>query len=154
MLLRRSGCRAFHCLCCARLSPCRATVAALPACLQDLLYTTVLASVMGFTRPARRLSKERPPERLMSLGIWAPVILQFVTCALFQVGGLVPGAGWSRGVNCRVLGVPRGTLFVAAPQTFSQLMPGAALSLLPPPPVCAPGGGAVHADAAGLVRAV
>lgn len=55
--------------------------------IQDLLYTTVLASVMGFTHPARKLSKQRPPERLMSLGIWLPVILQFVTCALFQVRG-------------------------------------------------------------------
>lgn len=55
--------------------------------IQDLLYTTALASVMGFTHPARKLSKQRPPERLMSLGIWLPVILQFATCALFQVHG-------------------------------------------------------------------
>ncbi|PRW55974.1 Ca-transporting ATPase [Chlorella sorokiniana] len=57
--------------------------------LQDLLYTTVLASVMGFTHPAKRLSKTRPPARLMSLGIWLPVILQFTTCALFQLAALL-----------------------------------------------------------------
>ncbi|PSC67462.1 hypothetical protein C2E20_8853 [Micractinium conductrix] len=56
--------------------------------IQDLLYTTVLASVMGFTHPARKLSRERPPERLMSLGIWLPVLLQFATCALFQLAAL------------------------------------------------------------------
>ncbi|KAL4457986.1 hypothetical protein ABPG75_012851 [Micractinium tetrahymenae] len=57
--------------------------------IQDLLYTTVLASVMGFTHPSRKLSKQRPPERLMSLGIWLPVILQFVTCAFFQLAALL-----------------------------------------------------------------
>ena len=57
--------------------------------IQDLLYTTVLASVMGFTRPAKRLSKARPPERLMSLGIWLPVLLQFACCAAFQLGALL-----------------------------------------------------------------
>lgn len=65
------------------------SVRSLPApqyLLQDLLYTTVLASVMGFTHPAKRLSKTRPPARLMSLGIWLPVMLQFTACALFQVG--------------------------------------------------------------------
>lgn len=41
---------------------------------------------MGFTQPARKLSRARPPQRLMSLGIWLPVLLQFATCALFQVG--------------------------------------------------------------------
>ena len=40
---------------------------------------------MGFTRPATKLSRERPPDRLMSLGIWLPVACQFLTCALFQV---------------------------------------------------------------------
>ena len=53
--------------------------------IQDLLYTTVLASLMGFTRPARALSRHRPPERLMSLGIWLPVAAQFVTAAGFQL---------------------------------------------------------------------
>ncbi|GAB4820540.1 hypothetical protein N2152v2_007586 [Parachlorella kessleri] len=57
--------------------------------IQDLLYTTVIASAMGFTRPASRLAKERPPDRLMSLGIWLPVICQFATCAVFQVLALV-----------------------------------------------------------------
>jgi hypothetical protein len=41
---------------------------------------------MGFTHPARKLARKRPPERLMSLGIWLPVMAQFATCALFQVG--------------------------------------------------------------------
>ena len=40
---------------------------------------------MGFTHPATRLCKQRPPERLMSLGIWLPVIMQFATCVAFQV---------------------------------------------------------------------
>lgn len=54
--------------------------------IQDLLYTTVIASLMGFTHPAAKLSRDRPPDRLMSLGIWLPVACQFFTCALFQVG--------------------------------------------------------------------
>lgn len=70
---------------------CSIPRASLPL-LQDLLYTTVLASVMGFTHPAKKLSKQRPPERLMSLGIWLPVMLQFLTCALFQVRG--KGGPW------------------------------------------------------------
>lgn len=69
--------------------------------IQDLLYTTVLASVMGFTHPARKLSKQRPPARLMSLGIWLPVILQFATCAAFQVQA---GQGKRAGVMCVLLG--------------------------------------------------
>jgi cation-transporting ATPase 13A2 len=43
---------------------------------------------MGFTRPVEKLTPRRPPDRLMSLGIWLPVVAQFVTCALFQAGAL------------------------------------------------------------------
>lgn len=57
--------------------------------IQDLLYTTVLAGVMGFTGPAKKLSKQRPPSRLMSLGIWMPVAAQFLTVAFFQTIALV-----------------------------------------------------------------
>jgi magnesium-transporting ATPase (P-type) len=57
-------------------------------CAQDLLYTTVLAGTMGFTRPAAKLTPQRPPERLMSAGIWFPVVAQFLTCAVFQVAAL------------------------------------------------------------------
>lgn len=60
-------------------------VARRAAWVQDLMYTTVIASFMGFTHPAAKLSRERPPDRLMSLGIWLPVAFQFVTCAVFQV---------------------------------------------------------------------
>lgn len=56
--------------------------------IQDLLYTTVLAGTMGFTRPAVKLTVQRPPDRLMSAGIWFPVIAQFVVCAAFQLGAL------------------------------------------------------------------
>ncbi|KAH7618816.1 putative Polyamine-transporting ATPase 13A3 [Nannochloris sp. 'desiccata'] len=57
--------------------------------IQDLLYTTVLAGTMGFTRPAKKLTSQRPPERLMSAGIWFPVISQFVVCATFQLAALI-----------------------------------------------------------------
>ncbi len=57
--------------------------------IQDLLYTTVLAGTMGFTRPAKKLTSQRPPERLMSAGIWFPVIAQFVVCATFQLAALI-----------------------------------------------------------------
>lgn len=57
--------------------------------IQDLLYTTVLAGTMGFTRPAKKLTGQRPPERLMSAGIWFPVIAQFIACAVFQLASLV-----------------------------------------------------------------
>lgn len=56
--------------------------------IQDLLFTTVLAGVMGFTGPAKKLNKERPPARLMSLGIWMPVLAQFLTVAVFQLSAL------------------------------------------------------------------
>jgi cation-transporting P-type ATPase 13A2 len=56
--------------------------------IQDLLYTTVLAGTMGFTRPANKLTTQRPPERLMSAGVWFPVIAQFTTCAAFQLAAL------------------------------------------------------------------
>lgn len=54
--------------------------------LQDLFYTTVIASLMGFTHPTTKLGRERPPDRLMSLAIWLPVACQFLTCGVFQVG--------------------------------------------------------------------
>jgi cation-transporting ATPase 13A3/4/5 len=57
--------------------------------IQDLLFTTVLAGTMGFTRPAKKLTSQRPPERLMSAGIWFPVIAQFVVCATFQLAALI-----------------------------------------------------------------
>ena len=43
---------------------------------------------MGFTRPAKRLTSRRPPERLMSTGIWFPVIAQFIICSVFQLAAL------------------------------------------------------------------
>ena len=79
--------------------------------IQDLLYTTVLASTMGFTGPATKLTNRRPPERLMSFGIWLPVIAQFIICAVFQLGALsmLASQSWYRrfdphpgatGTNC------------------------------------------------------
>lgn len=56
--------------------------------IQDLLYTTAIAGTMGFTKPATRLTSSRPPERLMSTAIWVPVIVQFLTCAGFQLVSL------------------------------------------------------------------
>ena len=64
--------------------------------IQDLLFTTVLAGVMGFTGPAKKLNKQRPPARLMSLGIWLPVLAQFLTVAVFQLAalGLLRSQSW------------------------------------------------------------
>lgn len=96
--------------------------------LQDLLYTTVLASVMGFTHPAKRLSKTRPPARLMSLGIWLPVMLQFTTCALFQVGRA--GAQLREGCWCGLSACGTPGELPARPVTPSSrliLIPGSGL---------------------------
>lgn len=57
--------------------------------IQDLLYTTAIAGTMGFTQPATRLTSSRPPERLMSTAIWVPVIVQFLSCAGFQLLSLL-----------------------------------------------------------------
>lgn len=64
--------------------------------IQDLLFTTVLAGVMGFTGPAKKLNKQRPPARLMSLGIWLPVLAQFLIVAIFQLAalGLLRSQSW------------------------------------------------------------
>jgi len=64
--------------------------------IQDLLFTTVLAGVMGFTGPAKKLNKQRPPARLMSFGIWLPVLAQFLTVSVFQLAalGLLRSQSW------------------------------------------------------------
>lgn len=125
--------------------------------LQDLLYTTVLASVMGFTHPAKRLSKTRPPARLMSLGIWLPVMLQFATCALFQVRGAGKGSGEAAawvfagrlaGSECCRRGL-RETAWLPTHPLLSITS-----AALPPPLPPRAAGGAAGADAAAVVHAV
>ena len=54
--------------------------------IQDLLYTTALAGLMGLTLPAKRFTDNRPPDRLLSLGVWLPVAAQLALVAGFQVG--------------------------------------------------------------------
>ncbi len=44
--------------------------------IQDLFHTTVLASFMGLTEPARNLSRDRPLGRVLSAGVILPVIAQ------------------------------------------------------------------------------
>ncbi len=56
-------------------------------CLQDLLYTTVLAAAMGLTEPAADLSNKRPQARLFALPVLLPVAAQLVVLACFQVRG-------------------------------------------------------------------
>jgi hypothetical protein len=46
--------------------------------LQDLFHTTLLASCMALTGPAKQLSKERPLARVLSGGVILPVLGQVI----------------------------------------------------------------------------
>jgi len=44
--------------------------------LQDMLHTTLLASCMGLTEPARKLGLKRPPSKVVCAAVILPVLAQ------------------------------------------------------------------------------
>lgn len=71
--------------------------------VQDLFFTTILASFMGLTHPrAHNLSKTRPLQRVMSLPLLTSIFLQITIVVVFQILSLLllrlqPGYTRSKG---------------------------------------------------------
>jgi hypothetical protein len=58
--------------------------------VQDLLYITVLAALMGRTRPRRDgLAAEKPPGRVVSAPLLVATVAQLVVVAAFQIAALM-----------------------------------------------------------------
>lgn len=53
---------------------------------QDLFYTTILAALMGYTKPCKSLARAKPVGRVLSPPLIIPLVLQLVVVIIFQVG--------------------------------------------------------------------
>lgn len=53
---------------------------------QDLFYTTVLAALMGYTRPCKTLARAKPVGRVLSPPLMISLLLQLAVVIVFQVG--------------------------------------------------------------------
>lgn len=53
--------------------------------VQDLIFTTVLAALMGYTEPRTKLADRRPLNRVMSLPLILDTALQLVVVVTFQI---------------------------------------------------------------------
>eukprot|EP00200_Dunaliella_tertiolecta_P004519 CAMPEP_0202343544 /NCGR_PEP_ID=MMETSP1126-20121109/3613_1 /ASSEMBLY_ACC=CAM_ASM_000457 /TAXON_ID=3047 /ORGANISM="Dunaliella tertiolecta, Strain CCMP1320" /LENGTH=1592 /DNA_ID=CAMNT_0048934615 /DNA_START=141 /DNA_END=4919 /DNA_ORIENTATION=+ len=53
--------------------------------LEDMLHTTLLASCMALTEPARKLGLQRPPSRVLCLAVCLPVLAQVAVDTVFQL---------------------------------------------------------------------
>jgi cation-transporting ATPase 13A3/4/5 len=60
----------------------------LSASLQDLFYITILAALMGYTRPRQDLAKTKPMPRVLSLPLVLSLILQIAVLVVFQIAAL------------------------------------------------------------------
>lgn len=84
--------------------------------IQDLFYTTTLASAMALTHPAKKLSQDLPIKRVISPPVVAAVLVQFIIMSLFQISAIQllkgPNSGW-----------PTGAAAAAANQTFVPFNP-------------------------------
>jgi cation-transporting ATPase 13A3/4/5 len=54
--------------------------------LQDLFYITILAALMGYTKPRRELARAKPVGRVLSLPLVLSLLLQIAVIIVFQVG--------------------------------------------------------------------
>ena len=52
--------------------------------IQDLFFATAAAACMAMTRPAARLSRQRPPAGLVSAHVMLPVAANFLAIVAFQ----------------------------------------------------------------------
>lgn len=52
---------------------------------QDLFYTTILAALMGSTRPCASLARAKPPGRVLSPPLTVPLVMQLAVVIVFQV---------------------------------------------------------------------
>lgn len=57
-------------------------------CLQDLFYITILAALMGYTKPRKELARAKPVGRVLSLPLILSLLLQIAVVIVFQVGRL------------------------------------------------------------------
>lgn len=53
--------------------------------MQDLFYTTVLAALMGYTRPCKTLARAKPVNRVLSPPLLISLLLQLAVIIVFQV---------------------------------------------------------------------
>jgi hypothetical protein len=54
-------------------------------CRQDLFYTTILAALMGYTRPCKTLARAKPVNRVLSAPLMVSLVLQLAVIIVFQV---------------------------------------------------------------------
>jgi hypothetical protein len=50
-----------------------------------LFYTTILAALMGYTRPCKTLARAKPVNRVMSAPLIIALVLQLAVIIVFQV---------------------------------------------------------------------
>jgi cation-transporting ATPase 13A3/4/5 len=55
------------------------------AALQDLFYITILAALMGYTKPRKELARAKPVGRVLSLPLVLSLLLQIAVIIVFQV---------------------------------------------------------------------
>lgn len=53
--------------------------------MQDLFYTTILAALMGYTRPCKTLARAKPVNRVLSPPLLISLLLQLAVIIVFQV---------------------------------------------------------------------
>ena len=56
--------------------------------IQDLFYITILAALMGYTRPREGLARSKPVGRVLSLPLIASLLLQIAVIVVFQLAAL------------------------------------------------------------------
>jgi hypothetical protein len=53
--------------------------------VQDLFYITILAALMGYTKPRKTLARAKPVSRVLSLPLILSLLLQIAVVIIFQV---------------------------------------------------------------------
>eukprot|EP00775_Hariotina_reticulata_P010483 gene10483-10642_t len=53
--------------------------------IQDLFYITILAALMGYTRPRKTLARAKPVNRVLSLPLIVSLLLQIAVVIVFQI---------------------------------------------------------------------
>jgi cation-transporting ATPase 13A2 len=83
--------------------------------VEDLFFTTISASLMGYTKPRSKLSSQRPFPRVLSWPLMMSTILQLLVVMVFQMAALA--ALHSQPGYVRTLGPPSIQQVVAAENT-------------------------------------
>ncbi len=88
--------------------------------IEDLFYTTISASLMGYTRPRSKLSSQRPFPRVLSWPLMMSTVLQLLVVVVFQMAGLA--ALHSQPGYVRTLGPPSIQQVTSAENTTTYII--------------------------------